>query len=109
MIQFTQGDNAILNLTATDGAGNPINLTGATFSTQILGANNLGTVTFPNSQHAIVSAPAGTFTLTLSQADTLSCGLGDSKDVLTQVTISGAVTHFRGRAILSVAPAVPLA
>lgn len=108
MLQFTQGDNAVLQLTAQDGNGNPVNLTGASFSTQVLGPNGSPIAVFPNGQHSIVSAPNGTFTLTLAQADTQNCGEGANKDVLTQVTIAGNVTFFRGTGILKVLPPVPL-
>ncbi len=110
-ITFTQGDNnVVLNLTATDGNGNPINITGASFSTQILGPNNVGPVTFGNSQHALVSGPAGTFTLTLANngGDTASCGIGENKDILTTVTLSSSVINLLGRGILAVRPPVPL-
>jgi hypothetical protein len=108
LIQFTQGDNAVLSLTAQDALGNPINLTGASFSTQILGANGQPVNVFPNGQHAIVSASLGTFTLTLSAANTTACGLGNTKDIVTAITISGNVTYFRGSGILTVFPPVPM-
>jgi hypothetical protein len=108
MLSFTQGDNVILNLSATDGNGNAINLTGASFSTQILGANGAGPITFSNSQHAITSAATGQFQLTLSQTDSANCGIGQNKDILTAITLSGNVTYFRGIGILNVYPPVPL-
>lgn len=107
-LEFTQGDDVVLNLVATDGDGNPINITGATFSTQILGQNPNGPVVFGNSQHAITDATTGQFTLTLSQSDSMSCGLGINKTILTKITISGKVTYFRGQGILKVNPPVPL-
>lgn len=107
MISFTQGDTAVLNLTATDGFGNPFNLTAATFVTQILGP--IGVIaTFENSQHAIVSAVGGTFTLTLASPDTEACGLGANKQILTTVTQGGSVTTFRGVNVLTVYPSVPV-
>ena len=109
MLAFTQGDNAVLNLTATDGNGNPINITGASFSTQILGPNGQSIATFNNSKHAVVSGPAGTFTLTLGVSDTQSVGVGNNKDVVTAITLSGSVTYFRASGILTVWPPVPLA
>ena len=70
---FTQGDYAVLNLTATDGNGNPVNLTGASFSTAILGPNGTSPVVFGNGQHAIVSAVSGTFTHNIATTDTANC------------------------------------
>ena len=106
-ISFTQSDTAILNLTATDGNGNPVNLTGATFTTLIKGPNGVN-VSFPNSQHAITDAPNGQFTLSLATGDTASCGLGRNKDIITQIIIGVSMVYFRGIGILTVNPPVPL-
>jgi hypothetical protein len=108
MLSFTQGDEVVLNLTAQDGSGNPINLTAATFSTQMLGVGAAGPVTFGNSQHAIVNAALGQFSLTLAPTDTASVGIGNNKDILTQVTQSGNPMYVRGTAILTVNPPIPL-
>lgn len=107
-LEFTQGDNAVLTLVATDDSGNPQNLTGASFSSQILGANGTGPVPFGNSQHAIVSAINGQFTLTLANTDTPNCGLGQYKQIITTVTIAGVVTNYRGVRILTVYPPIPV-
>ncbi len=106
-LQFSQGDVVTLNLNVTDGLGNPINLTGATFSTQILGPTGVIAV-FGNSQHTIVTAADGTFTLALSTSDTQACNNGNNKDVLTTVTIGGSPIIYRGIGILNVYPPVPL-
>lgn len=110
-IEFTQGDTVVLELQATDDEGNPVNLTGATFSTQILGPNPNGPVTFLNSQHTLgnQSTNPGAFTLALASTDTGNCGEGGNKDIITEVVISGATTYFRGQSLLSrVYPAIPL-
>jgi uncharacterized protein YfaS (alpha-2-macroglobulin family) len=110
-LDFTQGDDVTLNLIATDDQGNPQNLTGASLSTQILGPNGSGPVTFPNSQHTIANqiTNPGQFSLTLRNAgsDTTSCGEGPSKQIITQSTVSGNVTYFRGMGLLTVYPNVP--
>lgn len=106
-IRFTQGDNVVLTLTAKDGAGNPISLSGATFSTQILGNNSTGPVVFPNGQHTIVDSPNGVFTLTLSSTDTQSCGLGPNKEIITSIIKSGVVLQAHGAGILTVLSATP--
>lgn len=106
-ISFTQGDTAIINLTAQDGSGNPFNITGATLVSQILGP--LGVIaTFPNSQHTIIDPTEGQYTLTLSTSDTAECLIGNNKTILTQITQGASVIMFRGVAILNVNPAVPL-
>ncbi len=107
-ISFSQGDTIVINLTATDGYGNPFNLTGATFQTQILGPNGQAIATFANSKHSIVSASLGTYTLTLSSTDTASCGLGSNKEIVTQVTQGSNVIYFHGPNLLQVLPAFPL-
>lgn len=107
MIQFTQGDTAILNLTATDGDGNPINIAGASFVSYIKGTNGV-VVSFPNSQHSIVSSASGQYDLALASGDTASCGLGNNKDVLTVITIGSSIVCYRGQGILKVNPLEPL-
>lgn len=105
-ISLTAGDTAVLQLAATTGAGAAFDLTAATFSTTIRGAT--GNVTFANSQHAIVSAGGGTFTLTLSAADTARLLIGPARDIVTKVTQPGSVTYFRGVRVLTVHRSSPL-
>lgn len=108
MIEFTQGDAVVMNLTAVDNNGNAVNITGAEFSTTIKGPNGVYS-TFGNSQHAIVNASMGEYTLTLSTTDSANCGLGYGKEIVTQITqTSGAPTYFHGKGILAVLAAVPL-
>ncbi len=109
-IEFTQGDAVTLNLILTDDQGNPANLTGASLSTQILGANGFGPITFPNGQHTIANQTTdrGKFTLTLSPTDTGNCGEGTGKQIITDAVISANPTYYRGNNILTVFPAVPL-
>lgn len=109
-IEFSQGDTVTLSLLATDDMGIPINLTGASLSTQILGDNVTGPVTFPNGQHTLgdQSIFPGTFTLALAPADTQSCGLGPNKEILTTSLQGGATTIYRGESILTVFPMVPI-
>ena len=107
---FTQGDNVVLSLIATDDFGNPVNLTGGTLSTMILGANGVGPVTFPNSQHTLgnQSTNPGTFTLTLAATDSANCGEGANKQIITTFTSSGGlITNFRGVNLLTVYPPNP--
>ena len=106
MIAFTQGDTATLQLTAQDGNGNPINISGATFTTYILGNEGI-VATFPNSQHSIVSASNGQFTLALGTGDTTQCGSGNNKEILTKIVQGGSTVYYRGIGILTVYPPVP--
>lgn len=110
-ITFTQGDVTTLLLLATDDQGNPVDLTGATLSTQILGPNAIGPVTFPNSQHSIAPDQVtnrGQFSLALSADDTASCGEGTAKQIITESIITGASVYYRGVDLLTVYPNVPL-
>lgn len=109
-IEFTQGDTVALSLIATDDAGNPVDLTGASLSTQILGPNGVGSVTFPNGQHTLgdQTTNPGTFVLDLSTVNTAACNEGDGKQIITQAVISGVITYFRGINLLSVNVNVPL-
>ena len=107
MIEFTEGDSVVLNLTALDGSGNPINITGATFTTQIMGPANTP-VSFDNSHHAVVGGPLGTFTLTLSTTETASIATGEQKEILTKIVVGGATSYVHGYKLLRVNPAVPI-
>lgn len=98
-LKLTQGDNAIFFLTAVDGDGNPIDLTGATFQTFIDAPNGQGVITIPNSQH--IANPdqinyTGQFSVEITQSDSESFGLGNHKEILTQVTIGSNQVFFRG-------------
>jgi hypothetical protein len=109
-IEFSQGDTVTLALLATNDQGIPVNLTGATFSTQIQGYNVNGPVTFGDSQHTLGNQTSnpGTFTLALASSDTANCGLGPNKEILTTVVINEASTCFRGESILAVYPGIPI-
>lgn len=108
MITITQGDEALLQLTATTGDGNPINLTGATFSTSMKGLNGAANPVFPDGQHDIVDAANGIFELTLSPADTALVGEGTGKEILTKITIAGNPVYYHGFNQLTVYAPVPL-
>lgn len=109
-INFTQGDTALLNLTAIDGNQNPIDLTGATFTTLINGSNGI-VISFPNSQHTANPDQVnsmGQYVLALSTSDTASCGLGNHKEIITQIVIGATTVYYRGFNTLQVYPPVPL-
>lgn len=109
IITITQGDTATLQLESVVGdAKAPLDLTGATFTTEI--KKNDGTIaTFANGQHtanADQTGHRGQFTLALTSSDTTTLMLG-SREVLTKVVISGVTTQFHGVAILSVLSSLP--
>jgi hypothetical protein len=110
MIKITQGDTAVLNFTATDGQGAPIDLTGASFTTTMVGLDG-AIVSFPNNQH--VANPdqvnfRGQFTLTLSIDDTMQLRPNNFKDVVTQIVQSASTIYYHGNNILSVLVPIPL-
>lgn len=108
MIEITQGESAVLQLTATvDEDETPHDLTGASFSSTVLGPNGK-LVTFGNSKHAIVVAASGTFTLTLDTADTALIDTGVEKELVVTVTQGSNVKVFRDL-LLKVLPARPQA
>lgn len=110
-IEFTQGEQANLLLLAVDDSGNPVDLTGFNLTTQILGPNGIGPITFPNSQHTLADQVAnrGGFTLALAPADTAACGEGPSKQIITEANNGGYyIDYFRGNNLLTVYPNVPI-
>jgi hypothetical protein len=108
-LSFTQGDTPTLTLIATDDQGNPQNLTGATISTQINGANGVGPVVFGNGQHTLAnqSTNPGQFTLALTAPNTTACGEGTNKEIISTITIAGVILQYRGNALLNVYLGVP--
>lgn len=109
MIQFTAGDSANLVFTAEDGDGNPVNLTGAVFTTFFRIANGL-TVQFDNSQHTAnpdqINFP-GQYTLALAVSDTAPIPPGDNKEVITEVVQGGSTIYYHGPNILNVLSPIP--
>lgn len=103
MITFTQGDDATLEITAIDGDGNPITLTGAAFTTQIKGRDNV--LSFENAKHEANADQVGNkgkFTLALSKQDTSLCGVGAAKDIVTKIVISDQAIYLHGTGLLTV-------
>ena len=106
--RFTQGDTAVLNFIATDGFGNVVNISGATFTSVVKGPNGSTNVVIPNSQHTITSGPGGLFSVYFQTTDTAACGTGAHKDVITQIIIGSTTVWYRGTNVLAVYPAIPL-
>lgn len=110
-IFLTQGDVATLNLKAVDVNGMAIDLSGASFTTYINGANGQAIQSFPNGQHTANPDQInfkGDFALALSAGDTALLGLSGHKEILTAVLVSSTTIYFRGFNLLAVLPAVPL-
>jgi len=102
-VAFTQGDTPTLKLIALDPNGNPVNLAGATLSSEIGG--ELGAVnTFGNGQHTILDQTlyTGQFLLVLSSTDSGNCALGNNKDILTTYSLGGTIIQLHGMGILNV-------
>lgn len=109
-LDFTQGDDVELGLIATDNDGNPVVLTDATLTTQILGMNGEGPITIPNGQHTIADQDTnpGEFSIALTSDNTSACAQGIAKQIITQAVISAEVTYFRGNNLLTVYVNEPL-
>lgn len=107
MIIITQGDTAVLELTAENGDGDPVDITGATFTTYIKGPNGV-VASFPNDQHEIIDAEAGRFNVELGSDDTEACGLGSNKEILTKIVQGSSTIYYRGIGVLQVNPPVPV-
>lgn len=95
MIKISQGDRAVLNFTLTTGTGTAFDLTGATFSSKILGSDDVAD-TFDDDHHTIVVAADGTMQLTLSTTETAALKPG-LREVVTTVTQSGNPVKFHGQ------------
>lgn len=106
---ITQGDQVVISL-QTLNSGLPVDLTGAVFTTTILGPNQT-VVSFADGQHTANPDQInfkGWFTLALSGNNTQSLEIFTGLEVLTKVLIGGSVpNYFRGPAILSVLNSVP--
>lgn len=107
---ITQGDTPTFTFYAETGEGERIDLTGATFSTDIKGA--LGAlVTVPNSQHTAdpdQEENPGKFTMTMTAVQTAACSASDKKDIITKITQGTNVIYVHGTSILTVKANVPL-
>lgn len=107
---ITQGDTVTFQFTATNGEGQPFDLTGATLTTYVRGSDGEA-ISFPNSQHTINPDQVfhkGEFTLALTTDDTNGIPLGIYKEVVTKVVQSSSTIYFRGKNILTVYPKIPI-
>lgn len=113
MLIITQGDSVVFNLTATDGNGLPVDITGGVLTTYIRGPDGI-VVSFPNSQHSIKNQTTnkGQFTLTLATGDTSGLAVGPDREVITKIVLGDdptiGTTYYHGPAILTVLPPVPI-
>ena len=109
-IYFSQGDNNItLNLIAASAEGSPVDLTGASLTSLMIGP--AGTfVSIPNSQHTVNPDQLnykGYYTITLLAANTAATMYGQNKDLTTQSTQGTVTVSYQGKGILTVYPNVP--
>ena len=111
MIKFTQGDdNVVLDLTAALENGLRPDLTGAVFSTQVLGVNGVA-ITYPDGQHTADPdqvANRGKYTLTLAASDTSAIPAGTNKEIVTQISVGGQIIYYHGPGILTVLTSKPI-
>jgi hypothetical protein len=86
------GDGLTLSATALDAAGAAISLTGASLAWRLTdGTRSLVTGSI-GTRLAVVSAAAGTFTLTLDEADTAGLDGGTYRHAGTVTTAAGVTT-----------------
>jgi hypothetical protein len=110
MIEFTQGDTAVLNLTATDGNNVPIDLTGAVLTTTFRGQDG-AVISFPNGQHTVNPDQLnfrGQFTLALTAINTAAVPVGKNKEIVTKVVLGATTIYYHGPGLLNVLPAIPV-
>lgn len=109
MLIITQGDTALLTLIATDGFNNPIDITGATFTTYVRGIDGTP-ISFPNSQHTGNPDQVnfrGYFTLALSSINTNSIPTSQPnvpKEVITDIVIGSTTINYRGQILIVLSP-----
>jgi hypothetical protein len=110
MIEFTQGDTATLDLTATNGNGTPVDLTAAVFTTSFRGTDGV-VISFPNSQHTANPDQVnfkGQFSLALSSADTDSVPVGKNKEIVTKIVQGLSTIYYHGPSALNVLNKIPM-
>lgn len=113
MIKITKGNAITLNFTAKKTPTSVLNLTGASFATQMMGPGGK-VVSFNNSKHTILVAASGTFSLTLSAADTALLDRSteeqikklEGREIVTTITQSGLPFTVRA-SLLIVYPETP--
>lgn len=111
MIKITRGDDVTIVLTAKNGEGVAVDLTGATFTTYVKSETG-DTVSFANSKHTADPdqvANLGKFRLQLESTDTERLAPGEGKEILTKIVQSARSVYFHGRKILTVLPNQPIA
>lgn len=104
MITISQGDTVTLQLTAANGDGVEVDLTGATFTTQIRSPNGV-LLTIPNADHTADPdqvANTGEFTISLTSAQTKALELGRDKEIVTKIVQGGSTIHYHAENILTV-------
>lgn len=109
-IVMTKGDAANLVLYAVDGDGVAQDLTGATFTSYMVGPNG-AKVVLSNSKHTAdidQVTNKGKFVLALSASDTLALLVGSEKEILTKVTQGSSVVYYHGRKMITVLPNGPV-
>ena len=100
-ITFTQGENPTLSLTAAND-GVAFDITGATIVTNFMKDGGAIELSIPNSQHTILVAASGTFTVDLTTANTDLIKKGTNRSFVSVVTIGSNINYFWARKLLTV-------
>jgi len=104
-VNFSQGDQVVLHFVATDGNGQPLNIWGATLTTKLKKADQT-ILDIPNSQHTILDqtnpTTVGQFLVSLLSSDSTQVGVGQQKDIVTDVDQGSTVVYCHGTGILNV-------
>lgn len=106
MLKFTQGDTPTLNLTAQTDSGDPVDLTGATFTTYLKGKVG-AVVAIPNASHTANPDQVnfkGQFTVAITAVESAACLEGTNKEVVTKITIGADIVFYRAQILTVLTP-----
>ncbi len=108
-LEFTQGDDIVVQLKAMANKTDAFDLTGATLESSLHGTS--GTVTIDTVDHTVDSdqvANKGVFTVRVRIAATLAFNVATLKDWITKITQGSTVRHVHGIDLVNVYSATPL-
>ncbi len=110
VITISQGDTPTFQFLAQNGQQRNIDLTGAAFTTSIIG--ELGDlVTIPDAQHTANADQVGhrgEYTMDVTAVQSSSMVIGENKEIVTRVVQGSSIVFLHGVNILTVLPNVPI-